>query len=66
MLDRIGRTGRILFYHLVWPVPADRGDAHGDEGDLAWVTVLAEDTMRVTVRTRQSESTGRHTEDDAC
>ena len=59
MLDRIGRTGRILFYHLVWPVPADRGDAHGDEVNLAWVTVLAEDTMRVTVRTRQSESISR-------
>jgi hypothetical protein len=55
MLDRIGRTGRILFYHLVWPVPVDRSEGDVDEQDLAWVTVLAEDTMRVTVRTRQSE-----------
>ena len=55
MLDRIGRTGRILFYHLVWPVPVNKTEGDVDEQDLAWVTVLAEDTMRVTVRTRQSE-----------
>ena len=56
MLDRIGRTGRILFYHLVWQVPVTKTEGDVDEPDLAWVTVLAEDTMRVTVRTRQSES----------
>jgi hypothetical protein len=50
LLDRVARGARIAYYHLLRRVEDDDDDPKGT------VTVLTEDTIRVSVRTKQSES----------
>ncbi|GAA95440.1 uncharacterized protein L969DRAFT_614835 [Mixia osmundae IAM 14324] len=51
VVDRVVRTGRIIYYHYFKPTR---------EKINAWVKVLPGDTMRVTLRTRMRWRAGQH------
>ena len=54
LADRIARGLRIFLFRIVWPIKED------DDRPSAWVDVLGKDTMRVSVRTRQTWLPAQH------